>query len=359
MANQKKALAKLMKQVDAYLRSREDEQVAGVTQYYKEFSDSAITKLEALLRRAEVNGSLSFQDFKRMQLDKVSASIVEGLIPRLNMEVSSEISKSMATMFQDSYLSSAWSLDQVVPNEISIDQVFASGGDRSGGYVIPLQEELAKQYIAAPWKGSNFSQRIGVISDTMARDIQTLTTEAAVNGQSVSYLASSLRDLVGVDLGDRLKTRPRASRALYRADTIARTELMRMMDAGSRSIYNQNSDLMNGLVWSSAPGPSSRGYSTCEDCEARDGMTDEEIKNNPPDDMDLNPPAHPRCRCRWLPHLKSDKELMGKFYGEDMKKVQWKDMADYELNYYKPKSQDADATISVQPFDEWVKEKIK
>jgi hypothetical protein len=356
MPDQRKVLARLMKEVDAFLRAREDEQIEGITQYYQAYSDSVIPKLEKMLRRAEREGGLSWQDVKRMRLDLMAARIAEDALPELTQGVNGSLSKAMNSTFQDSYLANAWAMDQVIPNDVTIDQVLSFGGDRPGGYVIPLQQELADQFISSPWKGAMFSDRIGVINNAMARDIQTLTTEAAINGWSVDDLSTSIRDLVGVDESDRLKTRPRASRAIYRADTIARTELMRMMDAGNRSILNQNSDIMDGLVWSASPGPSARGFYTCEDCEARDGKTKEEIEDDAEDDLDINPPAHPRCRCRWLPKLKSWKSIMGRYYSKDMDKLEHVD--EYEMKYYNQQSNSI-ASMKVQPFDEWTKEQVQ
>lgn len=95
-------------------------------------------------------------------------------------------------------------------------------------------------------------------------------------------------------------------------------------------------DISDGVKWCSAPGDK-----TCNVCSNRNEKTAEEIKRLN-DGFPIKIPCHEGCRCQWLPNLKSDKELMGKYYGENMKKLQGKDMADYELNYYKPKSQDVD-----------------
>ena len=357
MPDQRKVLSRLRREVEKFLRAKEDQQAASTVAYYDDFADRLMPELERMLRSAERDGSLSYQDYQRLQLKKITLDIVKNLLPEFNQNVSNTLRDSMETMYQDAYLQNAWVLDNVTPPNaiVKIDQIIQSY-PTSEGYDVPAQTEYAKQLIATDWQGAMFSQRIGEINDTMAHDIQVLTTNAALNGQSVSDLSQSIRNLIGVDDGEYLTTRPRASRAKYRADTIARSELGRMVNAGKLSLFDQNKDLIDEVVWSSSPGPTAMGYPTCEDCEGRDGMTRTQIMDGEQEDdnEETDPPLHPRCRCTWIAQPKSYLELLGPEWGKNMSEFEHAD--EYEMKYYDPDGSKI-ASMTVQPYDEWLAER--
>ena len=95
---------------------------------------------------------------------------------------------------------------------------------------------------------------------------------------------------------------------------IARTEIMRASNLGAWDMFqNQNADIMQDEPeW----------FATADDrlcpwCLGRDGKTPTEIKKlhlrargkGDPWQGSATMPLHPRCRCRWLPRLKSWKDL--------------------------------------------------
>jgi SPP1 gp7 family putative phage head morphogenesis protein len=194
-----------------------------------------------------------------------------------------------------------------------------------------------------PWKGAMFSERLGVINDKMARNIQILTDNAMVNGWSVPDLSQAIREEVGIPLEERLLTRPRASSAKSRADMISRTEMMRAADLAKEKLYKDNKALVKDERWLASDLPN-----VCDECDMNNGKLFS--------DLGVRPSLHPRCACTGIPVLKSWGELLG---------PQFKDMRDmgideFEMKYPDPKSWREEkmnpkiVSVDVQPYDEWI-----
>lgn len=334
--NQIKAIEDMMAKAHNALRWHEDREVSRILKAYDEATKKIIQDLQALITDRFGGRKPNYEDFQRLRLDIEAARIIAARIREMNEEVGSQMEDALVKMFKDTYNRSLWVVDQTTPPNIE------------PRYSMPT-ETMIRQFVGAPWRGAQFSQRIGAINDIMARDIQTELTNAMLAGEGAYELGRRIRNMVGIDEEERLATRPRASRAKWRADMIARTEMIRASRLAQAKVLSDNKDIIEDMVWKAFS-----DHRLCPFCEERDGKTKEEVKklikrNRPPGQSELaeEPPAHPHCRCVWIPVPKSWKKMMTK---ELAAKVKFADQL--EMKYRDPETGEIERW-EPEDFDEW------
>jgi len=336
MADQKEVIARLNEQIRKSLRANQDEFAASVTSNFDDVMGRACDDLDRFFQASfSGQGQLNYTDYKRLQMDVTELRMLKPFLDATRQATEARLEQALTEMYWDSYRMNAWLLDQTTPPNININSMQPLGSDLAND--IYLQTYIRSQ-IMATWEGAMFSQRLGVITDKMARNIQTITDNAMVNGWSVPDLSLAIRQEVGISPDERLITRPRASAAKSRADMISRSEMSRASDLARENMFDQNKKLVNDEQWLA----SDLG-NMCEECEDNDGQLLSDIGERPP--------LHPRCACSSVPVLKSWGELLGpEFAG-------MKDMGidEYEMKYFKPGTSDL-VSSTVQPYDEWLGE---
>jgi SPP1 gp7 family putative phage head morphogenesis protein len=115
------------------------------------------------------------------------------------------------------------------------------------------------------------------ITDEMSKQIMAEITDGMLRGDSMDTVARAIDDRVD-------------SIGRTRAEVLARTETMKAFNEGALTQYDKHG--ITEVEWLAAPGgPTDR---TCDECLSYDGERYA---------MDSKPdlPAHPNCRCVWLP----------------------------------------------------------
>lgn len=343
MGDQRDAILRLNEEITRAMRMDEDTYVDAVTSYYDEFLGKMQAVLMAIYNRTFRGGTLNFQDYQRMKMFDHTVRLIQPYLNELQKNVSMELDKSLTEFYWDAYKRNAWALDQTTPPSVPISMMRDKTANVASD---PLLTNLIAQQVQAPFKGAMFSDRLGLINDTMAQQIGLMTRQAAINGWSVPDLSAGIRDLVGVPLDKKLETRPRASAAKSRADMIARTELMRAMNLAKENLFDENEDLVKDRRWLAT-----EDGRTCDDCDEMDGKTETELDDQ---GYDTEMPAHPNCRCTWIPVLKTWKELLGPELGKGMGDLE--NIDEYEMKYWKGGGPDSGkiATVSVTPYEDWL-----
>ena len=223
------------------------------------------------------------------------AQLLQGIdaeIQRLMNQLVTQTSDAAVNQFQGSQAWSAYTIDQATPPNISANFTIAPTAS-------------VRALVNTPFAGAQFSQRYGAVGDAMASDIRDQLVQSMINGESMDDAAERVRGVMGdasKGYGDR-------------SLTIARTEIIRAQALGSWDTYqNQNADLMAGEpAWHAASDDR-----LCPWCLSRDGKSATEIKagktasargKSDPHGTKAVIPLHPRCRCGWMPRLKSWKDL--------------------------------------------------
>ena len=335
MADQRDVIARLIEENRKALLANVDDLTPQITSLYDEIMGQAVDDLQRFYDSVfGGNGTMNYSDFKRLQMDKTQARMLEPYLNDLKKKQIQQMETALEKMYWDAYKRNAWALDQTTPPTTDISMIHNLDANPATDFYL---QTFLKSQIAVQWKGAMFSQRLGVITDKMARNIQSLTDAGMVNGWSTQELSLKIRDEVGIPSDKKLKTRPRASAAKSRADMIARNEMMRAADQAKQFLFDQNKKIVKDERWQT----SDLG-NVCDDCDENDG----ELYS----DLGVRPPLHPRCACTGVPVLQSWGDLLGPAY-KDMKDM---GIDEYEMKYFDPSKGGKLVTASVQPFDEWL-----
>jgi hypothetical protein len=294
----------LMDQAHKALLVSEEDKTGALYDLYEQAINNLVADLQKINAKWYALEEPTFSDWKRLGLDAESFNYINLKMGvhggGLKQQSIDRFATDLVNYYKEGYLRNAYILDSATPANVDV------------GFHMPPDSFLI-DYLNQPWKGTRFSEDLGIISDFMAHDIQGQLVLSMWGGDSVDRMASRIRDWVGIDDGQKLKTRPRASAQLSRALTIARTEMSRAATLAQNKMFEENSDILDDKVWTAK----FRGSNVCEQCADRNGLTPSEIEELA-DDLEDDPPGHPRCVCRWAPKVKSWDELLGDL-GKGMK----------------------------------------
>lgn len=319
-------VSKLMDEAHRALLASEDDKAGSLYDLYVQSVNNLIEDLKKINAKYYALEEPKFSDWKRLGLDTESFNLINhkmgvfgGGLKQASVD---KLAKDLTNFWKESYLRTAYALDSAVPPTVDI------------GFKMP-PDVFLYDYLNQPFEGKRFSEELGFISDEMAYHIHGQLVLSMWSGDSVNKMASRIRDWVGIDEDQKLKTRPRASAQLARALNISRTEMGRAGTLAANYLFDQNDDILEDKVWTAKW----NGFGVCDQCLDRDGLTPDEI-DDLDDELDPDPPGHPNCRCRWAPKVKSWDELLGKL-GKGMR-------ADIEL----PKP------TKPVPYEEWANDYV-
>ena len=293
-STQEQALERLMDESRKAMLKNENRISADLVRMYNDRVNALIKDLEGLNYKFLSGENPTYGDWQRLRLDQQSYQLIYDSMGSLKKDIQVQFSKDLVSFYQDTYNRTAWAVDQASLDPIQIN------------YKVP-PDAFVEQILSDPWQGAMFSERLGLITDSMAMDIQKQLALSMTQGDSTADMAQKIRDFIGIDDDEMLKTRPRASKQLYRANMISRTEMMRAANLAAEHFYSQNNELFDGLIWSAKPGLTSSGV--CEDCADRDEMTQQEIIDEFGEGED-EMPYHPNCRCVWRPEMKDQSKMI-------------------------------------------------
>ena len=310
----------------------ENESVDAIRQMYTSQMRSLISDLERINMSFLSGEQPSYSAWKQLQLDVQSAKAIAENMSSFRTQLVQALQDDLEGFYRLSYNTSIWALDQTTPENID------------PSYNLP-NDYMTQLWLAEPWAGSHFSDRVWAITDQMAQAIQGQLSTSIQSGDSVQEMASAIRNYVGVPDDEKLLSRPRASAQLYRATLIARTEMIRAGRSAQEKAFNDNSDILvanelDNKIWSAKPGL----FGVCDECRDKDQHTPREILK-----MGYSLEEHPNGRCSWIPVVKQWDELLDPLIAEikGMKgKIDPEAMIQpNEYGNWKP--------VSVEPFQEW------
>ena len=286
--DQRSQIQLMTEEADRMLRAQQEAYVAALQMRYQEFAERVVNDAKALRSDIMDTYGLSepnISEYKRFAGDYKIAKAIQDEIRRLNGYVDTDFLNQMRSVYQDSYNANAWVLDESTPENLDIN------------YKLPPEFEM-RQFVSQPWSGAMFSQRIGVINDAMARDIQSEVAQSMLSGDSARDLAKRIERVIGDGESD----------YSYRAKMISRTELLRASNLGRSAIWDENEDIIDDWIWVTRAMMSGR---LCDECAERSGKGYDEVQELAIEqEMDGEPPAHPNCACGWMPKVKEWKDLL-------------------------------------------------
>jgi hypothetical protein len=334
MADQRKAIERMSALAQKALLMKEDDIAAALFNTYNKSLNRIIHDLVGLNSDfLSKDKGRTLSTWRSLKLDIESTRMIADHMTGLNKLVAMDLLDKLGEHYKDAYSYTAWVLDQTTPPNIE------------SKWNLP-DDSYIKQFIAAPWKGQMFSDRLWVRNDEMARQLQKSLVDGIMSGDSSQDIARAMRENVGVPADTKLVTRPRASAQVYRALMIARTEAMRATSIARKKVWEENSHNLFERKWSAAPG----FVRVCDECADRDEMTESEIKKEY-GAGNSEPPLHPNCRCIYT--------IVPKSWGK-LARPLWAGSDLGPIDEYSMQHPDATGTKLVSmkavPYDQWLEE---
>jgi hypothetical protein len=287
--NQKAVIARMQKSMDAALEASQDEYIAALVKRYAEFEERLKADILRIHTEMFKGGTPNYSDFEAFSGDAIVQDAIKQELERLNQDVNESLHDELVRQYKSAYNRSSWVIDESTPMPVDIV------------YEMPI-EPIVREMMAEPWEGAMFSQRIGVINDFMAQDIQQQVTQAMLSGDSVYDLGKRISGVIGTE----------EESYAYRSKMIAQAELLRASNRAINNSYDQNEDIIDDWYWMTRSLGSGR---LCEECAERSGKSYKEVSEDIApyqDKSDVDPPIHPWCACRWSARVKSWNDLVGK-----------------------------------------------
>lgn len=151
--------------------------------------------------------------------------------------------------------------------------------------------------------GGTVQEMLDGMEAGFVRDFKALVREGYLSGETTDDIIRRLtgyKDKQGV-VHEGLAAMKRSS-----AENMVRTAMSGIANTARTELYKQNDDILKGMMWNAT-----LDLRTCLECASRDGkawdLSGKPIDGNTLPYRDI--PLHRRCRCTWVPVLKSWQEL--------------------------------------------------
>lgn len=277
------------------MRGLENDDVQGLATAYRSAQDDIVRILQNVFATTSTPGSWNIGEMAAAGRDAEVFQSIQGRLQVLQAETGISIEQSALDQFRNSQAWTAFGLDQGTPVDRAVQ-------------VPVLPEAQIRALINTPFEEAMFSQRVSLIDAEMTASIRNQLTRSMINGESMQQAAGRIEGVLGAN-------NPADPRSFAnRATTIARTEIMRAQNLGKFSVYQENSDLIDGdpeeaWLWVVTPDADR----LCPWCRRREGKTPKQIRKaaagRDPWGKSTSLPLHPHCRCTSYPKLKSFRDL--------------------------------------------------
>lgn len=286
-SQQKKAIERMTEQAYKMLRSNDAEYARALLKKYARLSQRIEADIMQITEDASVDGDPSYSEFLKIGGRQKTLTVIKREIQAINQDIIPSLEQHLVQQYKEAYTSSAWTLDQSTPESVDVN------------YSMP-SDSIIKQFVSSEWNSAMFSQRIGVINDMMASEIQSAVNNAMLTGQSNQNLAKIISDIIGSDGNGGTS---------YRARTIAISETARSANLARNKFFDDNDKYISDWYWLSRSIMSPR---ICDDCAERSGkFYDEVVEIAEEQEKPVDAPIHPRCACSWMAKPKTFSELLG------------------------------------------------
>lgn len=277
------AITKAIADADAMLEATQDDYVKALQAKWSEFQARLEADIYKIHSQLFAGQEPSYADFVKFGADKQIEGAIYSELQRLHQSVDDGRVDYLVDQYKDAYNTTAWALDNAIP-ETDIT------------YNLPPELQI-RQFVTDDWDNMFVTRNMKEYY-FLANDLKTEIARAMIQGESVSELRDRIIGIIGTeDDGYR-----------YRAERIARTELLGAANRARTHIYNHNSDVIEDVVWITGALGDGR---LCDDCLERAGKTRSEVEDIAVEqELGVEPPIHPNCRCTWAPKLKSFKDIL-------------------------------------------------
>lgn len=216
-------------------------------------------------------------------------------VKRLLGDVMQVVLQSTTTALTGAYYGRLWLLDMATKDDVHIHMPMLRAADIASAltegdpYTDLIQSLLGKQWRA------QFETEL----DDLTVEIRRAIGQGVVNGEGIDEVMCRVSQSMGISTDRRRGALGSSERQGYRANfnrvqTITRTVINQLSNAGAIDAYRANSDILSGYEWLTT-----EDERVCPICEDLDGK---EFSFH----SKQQPPAHFSCRCTVIPVIKPD-----------------------------------------------------
>lgn len=216
---------------------------------------------------------------------------VSGRVSALKTDVWTTALKAGAAALRGNYYGRLWLVDVGTKADVRIHAPLLRPADA-------LHEDVYDDLIQS-LLGKEWRQQFGLELDDLTLKIRRAIGQGVIDGDGIDGLMRRVAADMGVSTDRRRGALGSAERLGYRGNfnrvqTITRTVVNQLSNAGAVSAYQANADVLDGYEWLTAS-----DERVCPQCAALDGTTYRLADT-------FRPPAHPNCRCTVIPVIRSE-----------------------------------------------------
>ena len=253
--------------------------------YLQRFSTGAVRRLIVLLNQADRELVEKLQTAPPETWETFSHRRLNRLLAKLR-EINKRAYELVGASMQDELVGLAAA-------EVDFEQRQLAGLIPVAVDIITPSEELLLTVVTSdPFQGRILKEFVKDLETNRLNRLRDQIRLGVVEGETVDQIIRRVRGTRAANFNDGILGRSRRD-----IEVIVRTAINHVATRSREQLYNQNTDLVKGVQWTST-----LDSRTSAICRARDGMVFD-VNKGP------RPPAHPNCRSTTTPVIKSWKEL--------------------------------------------------
>ena len=151
---------------------------------------------------------------------------------------------------------------------------------------LSLLDTQLTDILSSPLGGARYASAFSDLATGMVTRLRNALISGLAQGMSTAQVVRAVRGLMRT--------------SAFQAESIVRSEYVRMSNQAALLLYDQNKALLRGVRWSSV-----LDSKTCGQCAVLDGR----VWKNPSEALIPGSDTHKNCRCVVTPYFRSSREL--------------------------------------------------
>jgi len=272
--------------------------------YLYRFENGAIRDMLGPMRRAE-----NEMNRKLMELTTTGTGYTkEWRIQRLNQQIAESQALWQAANFDAAGVLQERMYETALAEGASLERMLSAQYGKIGADIKGLPFLHIDYIINNPLLAEDIGSKLARASDSALNRVRGELTQSIIQGEDIAKATNRLVPIVGQSFTNPAYAPTRLIQGSLprtikdRAEMIARSEILYTSNQVARNIYQNNTDVLQGVMYTAT-----LDRRTCLICATSDGkiykFKDGEDHNGP------LLPRHPRCRCTYSPLTKSWAQL--------------------------------------------------
>lgn len=218
------------------------------------------------------DGVNALTDSQKRKLENLAGEI-RGILGRTSAEINNELAEKLTEFVNTEAEMVSGIINRQIPPSLNVTLQFNR---------ISIRQVDA--IVNTPLGGATFSERLAKSLGDSAFRVKEVLTASIIQGETVAQAVTRVKGVIDDHYENNV-------------EALVRTEFARVANQAQLASYRENEDLITSLIFTS-----SLDIKVCPICRRLHGKEF-------PLDTNFVVPVHPRCRCAWMPKLKSWEDL--------------------------------------------------